>query len=470
MAEALWQSCKEQLMEELNPAEFRQWIEPLNVEFSPENREFTIHTRNRIQLEKIKKDYLERIKNTIVTDQFRNISVSLVVRNASRQPISRPANHLPHSRKRAQTPNNRIPAASNTRSGRHVSGKKNHHASDPRTELNPVYTFENFVEGGANRVAHSAALYVASEPGQQYNPLYIHGSVGLGKTHLLHAIGNKFLNNTPEKNIICINTVHFVRDISKAARHKTFPQLQKFYQQADLLLIDDVQNFSSKEKSQEEFFDLFNFLLSKNSRIVLSSDTYPKQLESIPERLRSRFSSGITVEVEPPQLEMRVNILHSKAQLQGVHLNDDVAFFIAENITTNVRELEGALNNVVAYAKFIGKGVNMDIARESLKNSIALQNRQISIEHIQKTTADYYQIRLSDIYDKGRKANIVKARHVAMYLSKKLTSNSLQEIGQAFGGRDHTTVMHAERKIKKLIKTDNVIKRELNILEQTLNI
>lgn len=469
MSEELWQSCKEQLMEELNPAEFRQWIEPLNVEFSPENREFTIHTRNRIQLEKIKKDYLERIKNTIATESDRNIGFYLVVRNNTRR--ATPSSSSPQT----TPPLKRKPSAAVTRSStatgyRSGSGEKNHHASDPRTELNPVYTFENFVEGGANRVAHSAALYVASEPGQQYNPLYIHGSVGLGKTHLLHAIGNKFLSNTPEKNIICINTVHFVRDISKAARHKTFPQLQKFYQQADLLLIDDVQNFSSKEKSQEEFFDLFNFLLSKNSRIVLSSDTYPKQLESIPERLRSRFSSGITVEVEPPQLEMRVNILHSKARLQNVHLNDDVAFFIAENITTNVRELEGALNNVVAYANFIGKSVNMDIARESLKNSIALQNRQISIEHIQKTTADYYQIRLSDIYDRSRKANIVKARHVAMYLSKKLTSNSLQEIGQAFGGRDHTTVIHAERKIKKLIKTNNLIKRELNILEQTLNI
>lgn len=468
MSETLWISCKKQLMEELNPTEFKQWIEPLEVDFSAEKREFIIHTRNRIQLEKIKKNYLEKIRNTITTDNHRDIGVSLAVKTPSRQTLPRPEHYRSASGvRKPQIATPRVPAASNPRPG---SRKKNHHASDPRTELNPLYTFENFVEGGANRVAHSAALYVANEPGQQYNPLYIHGSVGLGKTHLLHAIGNEFLQNTPEKHIICINTVHFVRDISKASRHHTFPELQKFYQQADLLLIDDVQNFSSKEKSQEEFFHLFNFLLSKKSRIVLSSDTYPKQLDNIPERLRSRFSSGITVEVEPPQLEMRVNILHSKAQLHQIHLDDDVAFFIAENITTNVRELEGALNNVVAHARFIGQPVNMDIARESLKNSISLQNRQISLVQIQKTTSDYYGVRLSDIFDRSRKANIVKARHVAMYLSKKMTSNSLQEIGEAFGGRDHTTVMHANNKIEDLIKTNKLLERELKILEQTLDI
>lgn len=450
--ENTWKSCKKQLREDLSPMEFRQWIEPLEAEISENTGEVVIHVKNRYQLEFIRKNYIKKINSILCGERGNQFKAELNIRRkaAPRKPVTVPA-----TTPAGKTPEKRPAEKPGT--------------SDPRKKLRSDYTFETFVEGSSNGVAHSAGLYVADEAGNQFNPLYIYGGVGLGKTHLLNAIGNRFIKNRPERNIIFINTENFISDISRAARHRTFPQLQKFYQQADLLLIDDVQNFSTREKSQEEFFNLFNFLISKESRIVMSSDTYPKQLDGIPERLRSRFSSGITVEIEPPQLEMRMNILHSKAQLQSVNLTDDVAFFIAEKITSNVRELEGAFNNVLAYANFNNCEINIETARKSLRNQISHINRQISVESIQKTVADYYRVELSDIYSGRKTANIVKARHIAMYLSKKMTRKSLQEIGKAFGGKDHSTVIHAHKKIEKIIKEDNTVKREIKILEQTLN-
>ena len=334
--------------------------------------------------------------------------------------------------------------------------------------LNPALTFDNLVPGRANQMARTAALHVAGAPGQMYNPLFIYGGVGLGKTHLMNAVGNALLADKPDARILYLHAEQFISDVVKNYQRKTFDELKAKYHQLDLLLIDDVQFFAGKDRTQEEFFNAFEALVAKRAHIIMTSDTYPKGLANIDERLTSRFDSGLTVAIEPPELEMRVAILIKKAANEGIDLPEDVAFFVAKNVRANVRELEGALRKVLAFAKFNHKEITIALARDSLKDLLSIQNRQISVENIQKTVADFYKIKVADMYSKKRPASIAKPRQIAMYLAKELTQKSLPEIGELFGGRDHTTVLHAVRKVSAERGKDTELNQQLHVLEQTL--
>jgi chromosomal replication initiator protein len=347
-------------------------------------------------------------------------------------------------------------------------------AADPRSDglqknrLNSMLTFETLVEGTANRMARAAAMHVATMPGHLYNPLFIYGGVGLGKTHLMHAVGNRLLADKPGSKVLYIHAEQFVSDVVKAYQRKTFDEFKDKYHSLDLLLIDDVQFFANKDRTQEEFFNAFEALLAKKSHIVMTSDTYPKGLTDIHERLVSRFDSGLTVAIEPPELEMRVAILINKARAEGADMPEEVAFFVAKNVRSNVRELEGALRKCLAYSRFNQKEISIQLAREALRDLLSIQNRQISVENIQKTVADYYKIKVADMYSKKRPASIARPRQIAMYLAKELTQKSLPEIGELFGGRDHTTVLHAVRKISGERQQMLELNQQLHVLEQTL--
>jgi chromosomal replication initiator protein len=337
-----------------------------------------------------------------------------------------------------------------------------------RGRLNPQLTFSTLVPGRANQMARTAALHVAGAPGQMYNPLFIYGGVGLGKTHLVHAVGNALLAHDPDARVLYLHAEQFITDVVRNYQRKTFDELKAKYHSLDLLLIDDVQFFAGKERTQEEFFNAFEALLAKRAHIIMTSDTYPKGLADIDERLTSRFDSGLTVAIEPPELEMRVAILQKKSEAEGTPMPEDVAFFVAKNVRANVRELEGALRKVLAYARFSHKEINIGLAREALKDLLSIQNRQISVENIQKTVADFYKIKVADMYSKKRPASIARPRQIAMYLAKELTQKSLPEIGDSFGGRDHTTVLHAVRKIGGERQKNTELNQQLHVLEQTL--
>jgi len=334
--------------------------------------------------------------------------------------------------------------------------------------LNPALTFETLVPGRANQMARTAALHVVGAPGQMYNPLFIYGGVGLGKTHLIHAVGNALLRDNPGARVLYLHAEQFISDVVKNYQRKTFDELKAKYHSLDLLLIDDVQFFAGKDRTQEEFFNAFEALLAKRAHIIMTSDTYPKGLVDIDERLTSRFDAGLTVAIEPPELEMRVAILLKKAQAESAGMPEDVAFFVAKNVRANVRELEGALRKVLAYAKFSHKDISINLAREALKDLLSIQNRQISVENIQKTVADFYKIKIADMYSKKRPVSIARPRQIAMYLAKEMTQKSLPEIGELFGGRDHTTVLHAVRKIGGERQKNTELNQQLHVLEQTL--
>jgi chromosomal replication initiator protein len=337
-----------------------------------------------------------------------------------------------------------------------------------RSRLNLALTFETLVPGRANQMARTAALHVAGAPGQMYNPLFIYGGVGLGKTHLIHAVGNALLADRPDARILYLHAEQFITDVVKNYQRKTFDELKAKYHQLDLLLIDDVQFFAGKERTQEEFFNAFEALLAKRAHIIMTSDTYPKGLVDIDERLTSRFDAGLTVAIEPPELEMRVAILMRKAELEATIMPEDVAFFVAKNVRANVRELEGALRKILAYSRFSHKEINIGLAREALKDLLSIQNRQVGVENIQKTVADFYKIKVADMYSKKRPASIARPRQIAMYLAKDMTQKSLPEIGELFGGRDHTTVLHAVRKIAAERQKNTELNQQLHVLEQTL--
>jgi len=341
-------------------------------------------------------------------------------------------------------------------------------AAGHRSRVNPALTFDTLIEGSANRMARAAAMHVAGQVGQLYNPLFIYGGVGLGKTHLMHAIGNQLLADRAEAKVLYIHAEQFVSDVVKAYQRKAFDEFKTRYHSLDLLLIDDVQFFANKERTQEEFFNAFEALLAKRSHIVLTSDTYPKGLTDIHERLVSRFDSGLTVAIEPPELEMRVAILINKGRAEDADIPEDVAFFVAKNVRSNVRELEGALRKILAYSRFNQKDISVGLAREALRDLLSIQNRQISVENIQKTVADFYKIKVADMYSKKRPASIARPRQIAMYLAKELTQKSLPEIGELFGGRDHTTVLHAVRKIGAERQQLTELNQQLHVLEQTL--
>ena len=454
LGEGLWQACVDQLAQELPEQQFNTWIKPLQAEVSDDLTRVVIAVGNRFKLDWIRAQYAKRM--AAVLQQLSGHPVHIELSIATREPVRR---HVSMGRFAAEPEPLAEPLS--TALDEPVN-------NGLRTRLNTALTFDSLVEGTANRMARAAALHVASMPGHLYNPLFIYGGVGLGKTHLVHAVGNKLLADRPDAKVLYIHAEQFVSDVVKAYQRKTFDEFKERYHSLDLLLIDDVQFFANKERTQEEFFNAFEALLAKKSHIVMTSDTYPKGLTDIHERLVSRFDSGLTVAIEPPELEMRVAILISKARQEGAEMPEEVAFFVAKNVRSNVRELEGALRKILAYSRFNQKDISIHLARDALRDLLSIQNRQISIENIQKTVADYYKIKVADMYSKKRPASIARPRQIAMYLAKELTQKSLPEIGELFGGRDHTTVLHAVRKISAERQQMADLNQQLHVLEQTL--
>ncbi|MEI6599682.1 MAG: chromosomal replication initiator protein DnaA [Comamonadaceae bacterium] len=448
----LWQSCVDQLAQELPEQQFNTWIKPLSAEVENDLSKVTVFVANRFKLDWIRAQYSGRISSLL--SKFSGQSIQMELALAPREAIVRNA-----SIQRSVEP---IAMEEANEMGEERS------AGSLKNRLNTSLTFDTLVEGAANRMARAAAMHVAGMPGHLYNPLFIYGGVGLGKTHLMHAVGNRLLNDKPAAKVLYIHAEQFVSDVVKAYQRKTFDEFKERYHSLDLLLIDDVQFFANKERTQEEFFNAFEALLAKKSHIVMTSDTYPKGLADIHERLVSRFDSGLTVAIEPPELEMRVAILINKARVEGIEMPEEVAFFVAKNVRSNVRELEGALRKILAYSRFNQKEISILLAREALRDLLSIQNRQISVENIQKTVADYYKIKIADMYSKKRPASIARPRQIAMYLAKELTQKSLPEIGELFGGRDHTTVLHAVRKIGGERQQMTELNQQLHVLEQTL--
>jgi len=450
--QSLWQTCIDQLAQELPEQQFNTWIKPLSAQITDDLAKVTIFVANRFKLDWIRAQYSNRISSLL--EKFSGQSVQIELALAPRENIARS-----RSPQHAVEP---IPMeeAADLGDERVPNSLKN--------RLNTALTFDTLIEGTANRMARAAAMHVAGMPGHLYNPLFIYGGVGLGKTHLMHAVGNRLLADMPSAKVLYIHAEQFVSDVVKAYQRKTFDEFKERYHSLDLLLIDDVQFFANKERTQEEFFNAFEALLAKKSHIVMTSDTYPKGLTDIHERLVSRFDSGLTVAIEPPELEMRVAILINKARVEGIDMPEEVAFFVAKNVRSNVRELEGALRKILAYSRFNQKEISILLAREALRDLLSIQNRQISVENIQKTVADYYKIKIADMYSKKRPASIARPRQIAMYLAKELTQKSLPEIGELFGGRDHTTVLHAVRKIGGERQQMTELNQQLHVLEQTL--
>jgi chromosomal replication initiator protein len=452
VGDSLWQACVDQLAQELSEQQFNTWIKPLTAKVADDFSRVTVFVANRFKLDWIRAQYAGKI--AAMAEKLYGQPVLIELALAPREIVSRPPSLAVISE--ADVPRE-LPGPSEDTS---AAGFKN--------RLNASLTFETLVEGTANRMARAAAMHVASTPGHLYNPLFIYGGVGLGKTHLMHAVGNRLLTDRPEAKVLYIHAEQFVSDVVKAYQRKTFDEFKERYHSLDLLLIDDVQFFANKDRTQEEFFNAFEALLAKKSHIVMTSDTYPKGLSDIHERLVSRFDSGLTVAIEPPELEMRVAILINKARAENAEMPEEVAFFVAKNVRSNVRELEGALRKILAYSRFNQKEISIALAREALRDLLSIQNRQISVENIQKTVADYYKIKVADMYSKKRPASIARPRQIAMYLAKELTQKSLPEIGELFGGRDHTTVLHAVRKISGERQQLTELNQQLHVLEQTL--
>lgn len=435
--ESFWLTCLSRFEQELTPQQFNTWIKPLKFEFDTDS--CCIVAPNRFVLQWVKDRFLNRIEQMGEEYFSKPINLSLALGMD-------------------KTPGSSAP-------GPVVIPKP---PKNDQSRLNPVLNFTNFVTGKANQLARAAALQVAENPGTAYNPLFIYGGAGLGKTHLLQAIGNQVQEHNSKAKISYLHAERYVSDVVRAYQHKSFDDFKRYYHSLDLLLIDDIQFFSGKARTQEEFFYAFNALIEAKKQVIITCDTYPKQISGMEDRLISRFGWGLTVAVEPPELEMRVAILLKKAEMENIHLENDVAFFIAKHIRSNVRELEGALKKVIAYSRFTGHTITLELAKEALKDLIAVQNRQISIENIQKTVADYYKIKVAEMYSKKRTRIIARPRQIAMSLAKELTQLSLPDIGDAFGGRDHTTVLHACRKIEELKNSDPTITRDISVLLQVL--
>ena len=457
--ENFWQNCLSQLELELTPQQYSAWIKPL-VPLGYQDGVFRIAAPNRFKLDWVRTQYADRI--TALASQFLDASVEVQfvlnpeIRKAAVQATSPVA--VQPERPVAETD----PAAPPYR------GVVTETPVREQSRINAEMTFDSFVTGKANQLARAAAIQVANNPGVSYNPLYLFGGVGLGKTHLIHAIGNQVLQDVPAARIRYIHAEQYVRDVVTAYQRKGFDDFKRYYHSLDMLLIDDIQFFSGKSRTQEEFFYAFEALIAARKQIIISSDTYPKEMSGMDDRLTSRFDSGLTVAIEPPELEMRVAILIKKAGQEGVQLSDDVAFFVAKHLRSNVRELEGALRKILAFSRFHGKDITIELTKEALKDLLSVQNRQISVENIQKTVADFFRIKVADMYSKRRPANIARPRQIAMYLTKELTQKSLPEIGELFGGRDHTTVLHAVRKIAQDRLKNPECNHELHVLEQTL--
>ncbi|MGH1538217.1 MAG: chromosomal replication initiator protein DnaA [Gammaproteobacteria bacterium] len=446
MTSILWKSCIHKLESELTEQQLNTWIRPLHA--IEENGGLTLLAPNRFVLDWVQDHFLTRIDELVGTSN-----------NAVTRPVML---EIGSSQRAAAQPSvSTIEAAEKLHAVSATSAK----LQNFNHNLNPNFTFDTFVEGKSNQLPKAAALQVAGHPGTAYNPLLIYGGVGLGKTHLLHAIGNQMLVQNPDAKILYLHSERFVADMVKALQHNAISEFKRFYRTVDALLIDDIQFFAGKERSQEEFFHTFNTLLELQSQVILTCDRYPKEVEGLEERLKSRFGWGLTQAIEPPELETRVAIMQRKAELLNVELPSEVAFFIGKRIRSNIRELEGALRRVIANAQFTGSVITLDFAKEALHDLLALQDKLVTIDNIQKTVAEYFKIRVSDLLSARRSRSITRPRQIAMSLAKELTNHSLPEIGEAFGGRDHTTVLHACRKIISLREGDTRINDDyINLL------
>jgi chromosomal replication initiator protein len=454
-----WDSAIGALSRELSPQQFKTWIQPLVfMSFDDSERLLTVGAPNRFKLDWIKKTFADRFQELASQyfDQPININFVIAVEGSA------PAKPAPSAERAAPEP------ALESSAGSVVLVEEQSFEIEDHSKLNPNLTFETFVTGKANQLARAASIQVAHNPGTSYNPMFLYGGVGLGKTHLIHAIGNRLLKEKPNARIRYIHAEQYVSDVVRAYQQKAFDRFKRYYHSLDLLLIDDIQFFSGKSRTQEEFFYAFEALLSNKSQVIITSDTYPKEMAGIDDRLISRFDSGLTVAIEPPELEMRVAILMKKAVSEGIPMSEDVAFFVAKHLRSNVRELEGALRKILAFVRFHGREVTIEVARTALKDLLSIQNRQISVENIQKAVADFYSIKVADMYSKKRPANIARPRQIAMFMAKELTQKSLPEIGELFGGRDHTTVLHAVRKITDERSHDSQLNHEIHVIEQTL--
>ena len=477
MSVELWQQCVELLRDELPAQQFNTWIRPLQVEGDAE--ELRVFAPNRFVLDWVNDKYLGRLIE-LLGERGNGLAPAVSLRIGARRsarpvaaatprPAATPARHvdaMPVASVPVMEPSAAAVQAMPTRAvERHVQVEG---ALKHTSYLNRTFTFENFVEGKSNQLARAAAWQVADNPKHGYNPLFLYGGVGLGKTHLMHAVGNHLLKKNPNAKVVYLHSERFVADMVKALQLNAINEFKRFYRSVDALLIDDIQFFAKKERSQEEFFHTFNALLEGGQQVILTSDRYPKEIDGLEERLKSRFGWGLTVAVEPPELETRVAILMKKAEQTRIELPHDAAFFIAQRIRSNVRELEGALKRVIAHSHFTNSPISIELIRESLKDLLALQDKLVSIDNIQRIVAEYYKIKLTELLSKRRSRSIARPRQVAMALSKELTNHSLPEIGNAFGGRDHTTVLHACRKIAELKESDADIREDYKNLLRTL--
>ena len=454
-----WSVCLSRFEKELPAQQYNTWIKTLRLEDDADDPEarptrLRLIAPNRFVLQWVRERYLDQIE--ALSRQFfqEPVSISLGLGSAPPDVAVSPQ----PQRETAMAPKN----GSTRQAPAHIDN------AYEKTRLNPDFTFDTLVTGRANDLARAAAQQVAMNPGTSYNPLFIYGGVGLGKTHLIHALGNEVWRQNPDIVIRYVHTEDYVSDVVRAYQQKSFDVFKRYYRSLDLLLVDDIQFFINKARTQEEFFYAFNALVEAKKQIVITCDTYPKDISGLEERLISRFDWGLTVQIEPPEQEMRVAILKKKAEASKIDLGDDVAFLIAKNLRSNVRELEGELNKVIAFARFHGRAIGMDMAKEALKDIFGATNRQLTLELIQKTVADYFKIKVAEMYSQKRTRAIARPRQVAMSLARDLTHHSLPEIGEAFGGRDHTTVLHACRTIADLRSKDAQLNNDVHVLMQSL--
>jgi chromosomal replication initiator protein len=449
-----WSACLNRFEQELPAQQFNTWIKGLRLENDEAGpTHFKLVAPNRFVMQWVRERYLAQIESLGLDFFSTPVTISLGVAETS---VEIP----PAAEVQIEQATDKAPLVS-----------KSIKSGDPayeRTRLNADFTFDTLVTGRANDLARAAAQQVAMNPGVSYNPLFIYGGVGLGKTHLIHAIGNSIFAANPNMEVRYVHAEDYFSDVVKAFQQNSREAFKQYYRSLDLLLIDDIQFFNRKDRTQEEFFYAFNALIEAKKQIIITCDTYPKDVQGLEERLVSRFDWGLTVQIEPPELEMRIAILKKKSEAERISVSDEVSFLIAKNLRSNVRELEGALNRVVAYARFHGREINLDVAKEALRDIIGATNRQISLELVQKTVSDFYKIKVADMYSQKRTRAIARPRQIAMWLTRELTSHSLPEIGEAFGGRDHTTVMHACRTIIDLRGKDSRLNNDLHVLMQTI--
>ncbi len=480
-----WTACLSQFEQELPPQQFNTWIRPLQLEGEDDFANgLRLLAPNGFILKWVRERYLSRIEEFGCAYFDAPVTVSLQLggrtpampQTAAPQRSPQPAPSMPapapapasYAAPLAQLATAPAPAPMQRPAPTGRSNERERSQYE-KSRLIPGFTFDNLIVGKANDLARAASVQVALNPGgAAYNPMFIYGGAGLGKTHLIHAIGNHILQNMPEKVVRYVHAEDYYSDVVRAYQTKSFDAFKRYYRSLDVLLLDDVQFFNGKNRTQEEFFFVFNALIEARKQIVISCDTYPKDISGLEDRLITRFDWGLTVQIEPPEMEMRVAILKKKAEVENVELNDEVAFYIAKHLRSNVRELEGALKKVLAYASFHGRPIEMELAKEALKDLIGAVNRQITVENIQKTVADYFKIKVADLYSKKRTRQIARPRQVAMWLAKQLTSQSYPSIGEAFGGRDHTTVLHAVRTIESLRAKDNELNHDVHVLLQVL--